>query len=125
MSEVFVLLWEDRDSSSLCGIFASPTEAYDHLVKEAAKLAKRFEANVVTWKNVATKTTGNDAKHALFMANLAQDEINAGLVEIKDEQKRSTYTYGGMPKNAITLYRCCEEYFSIINWEIGTGRILF
>ncbi len=122
MTQIFTLMWEEREGSSFCGAFSSPELAKAHLEKELINFAQRQNKDIEMWKNEAAAVTGNDAKHALRMAGLCQQELDAGLVDLEKTNPRLYETFGA---NTVAAYNYCGETFSILKNELNVGRRMF
>src|ERR1035437_5941199 len=106
--EVYVLLWEERDASWLCGIFNSVEDARKHLLGELEPLAQKRRDSIAMWLREAEKATGNDKKHALYLAQLDQNELDLGVIENTKEIKGTSF-----PDNTLSIICYCEETFTI------------
>ena len=122
MTELFTLMWEERESSMFCGAFSSPELAKAHLEKELVNFAKRQIQNINMWKNEAAAATGNDAKHSLRMASQCQQELDAGLIDL---EKAMPDLYKKFDKYTVAAYSYCGETFSILKNELNVGRRMF
>lgn len=118
MTEVYLLNWDDGNESSVQGVFASEKDAHDHMQTELKKLKVKFQADILMWKEEATKTSGQDQKHCLFLAGKRQEALDMGIEQLDPNLHR-------YPQNTLSAYRCCFETFYISKWAIGEARKIF